>query len=93
VRSACNDWGITGIASEAALVATELVANAVEHAGTACRLRIGLDERGLHLAVRDQRPDRLPRRPPTTPASQLLITQVNAGTAFRLSRPLARDGG
>jgi anti-sigma regulatory factor (Ser/Thr protein kinase) len=68
VRSACNDWGITGIASEAALVATELVANAVEHAGTACRLRIGLDERGLHLAVRDQRPDRLPRRPPDEPS-------------------------
>jgi hypothetical protein len=67
VHGACNDWGMTAIAAEAALVATELVANAIWHADTGCRLRIGLDERGLHLSVRDHRADRLyGRRPPDT---------------------------
>jgi hypothetical protein len=64
VRGACVDWGITACAAEAELVASELVTNAVEHAATACRLRIELDARGLRLGVRDQRRDRVPRLAP-----------------------------
>ncbi|HXV94164.1 MAG TPA: hypothetical protein VD813_12750, partial [Pseudonocardia sp.] len=34
VREACADWNVPDVADEAALVVTELVSNAVEHAGT-----------------------------------------------------------
>jgi hypothetical protein len=66
VRDACSDWDLTAIAGQATLVASELVTNAVQHAKTSCWLRIAVDERGLHLAVRDLRPGRVP--PPRPPA-------------------------
>lgn len=37
-------------------IVNELVSNAVEHAGTRCRLPLALDARGLHVAVRDDDP-------------------------------------
>jgi len=60
VRDACSDWNLTAVAGKASLVASELVTNAVQHATTSCWLRIAADERGLHLAVRDLRPGRVP---------------------------------
>jgi anti-sigma regulatory factor (Ser/Thr protein kinase) len=60
VRDACSDWDLKTIAGEATLVASEMVTNAVQHARTSCRLRIAVDDRGLHLAVRDLRPGRIP---------------------------------
>jgi anti-sigma regulatory factor (Ser/Thr protein kinase) len=60
VRQTCADWDLAAVAGEAALVANELVTNAVQHARTSSRLRIAVDERGLHLAVQDFRPGRLP---------------------------------
>lgn len=48
----------------AALVATEFVTNAVQHAHTRSLLQLGVDRVGLHLAVRDFRrahPDPRPR--------------------------------
>jgi anti-sigma regulatory factor (Ser/Thr protein kinase) len=44
------------------IVASELVANAVLHARTQCRLTAQLDARGLTIAVQDYRPGRI-RRP------------------------------
>ena len=65
VRSACSDWDLAAVAQRATLVASELVINAVQHTETECRLRIGVDDRGLHLAVRDLRPGPIPpSRPP-----------------------------
>ena len=60
VRDACSDWDLTAIAGEATLVASELVTNVAQHARTSCRLRIAVDDRGLHLAVRDFGPGRVP---------------------------------
>ena len=62
VRGACSDWDLAAVARRATLVASELVINAVQHTETECRLRIGVDDRGLHLAVRDLRPARSLRR-------------------------------
>jgi Histidine kinase-like ATPase domain len=56
LRHACLDWALGDAYDDAALVVTELVANAVRHAGTPCRLTITLDADGLCLAVRDQGP-------------------------------------
>jgi anti-sigma regulatory factor (Ser/Thr protein kinase) len=53
VREACTDWDLLDLVPSAALVVTELVSNAVEHARTRCRVTVNHDGRGLHLGVRD----------------------------------------
>jgi anti-anti-sigma regulatory factor/anti-sigma regulatory factor (Ser/Thr protein kinase) len=53
VDGACARWGLAASADTAALIVTELVANAVEHAGTTIRVAVSLRERHLHLAVHD----------------------------------------
>ena len=64
VASACEDWGLDGDAHDAAAsVVTELVENAVVHAGTECVLHLELDRRCLQIAVRDRGPTG-PGRPP-----------------------------
>jgi len=60
VRGVCSDWDLAAVAERAMLVASELVTNAVQHADTGCRLRIAVDDRGLHLAVRDFQPGQVP---------------------------------
>ncbi|MGI5240931.1 ATP-binding protein [Dactylosporangium sp. CA-139066] len=56
VDGACARWDLAPLADTAALVVTELVANAVEHAGTQIRVAVALRERHLHLAVHDASP-------------------------------------
>lgn len=60
IRTACSDWAVAG-AGNAADVGSELVANAVAHARTPSRLALGLDGRGLTVAVRDGRPGTIRR--------------------------------
>ena len=56
-EDACVEWEIAADpASVAVQIVNELVSNAVEHAGTRCRLTLALDSRGLHVAVRDDDP-------------------------------------
>jgi anti-sigma regulatory factor (Ser/Thr protein kinase) len=64
LSDACLDWGVLELYEDVALVATELVTNAVVHAASSSRLRIGLDQRGLWLEVRDYRPGDSPRPRP-----------------------------
>lgn len=66
VSSACTEWGMPAVADRARLVISELVGNAVEHAGTA--IDVVVSHRGpahrtgthqwsyLHLAVYDRDP-------------------------------------
>jgi anti-sigma regulatory factor (Ser/Thr protein kinase) len=57
VASMCDDWQLdVGLCDAAMTVATELVSNAVEHAGTPCVVFLVLDRQRLQIAVRDQRP-------------------------------------
>jgi hypothetical protein len=64
VESACADWQLDQIRDPAVMVASELVANAVQHAGTTCRLALRYRARGLAIAVYDHDPDlALPLRP------------------------------
>ena len=60
VREVCGRWGLQELAEPAALLASELVTNAVVHAGTALELQIELRDQRLHVAVHDQDPN-LPR--------------------------------
>jgi anti-sigma regulatory factor (Ser/Thr protein kinase) len=52
----CADWDVSALADRAAIIATELVSNAVQHARTASTLRLSLTPCGLHIAVHDDRP-------------------------------------
>ena len=67
VRAACADWRLDDIRDDATVVASELVTNAVLHAGTACRLTLRYTAFGLTVEVRDDRPDRVPEPPPVDP--------------------------
>jgi anti-anti-sigma factor len=85
LRRACRDWALGNASDGAALVVTELVTNAVRHAGTPCRLDITSDEHGLRIAVRDQSP--LPT--PLLDGSHLM----NRGVGLRVVATLAHEWG
>lgn len=53
VLAVLQDWRLGSLADEAALLATELATNAVEHAGTAFRLSLTRAGTGLRIALED----------------------------------------
>lgn len=53
VADACRAWELTRLADPACVVVSELVHNAVEHAGTTITLTVSRRRRGLSLAVSD----------------------------------------
>jgi AraC-like DNA-binding protein len=55
LRDTCVRWGLPD-RDDVAEVVTELVRNAVVHAGTGLRLRLVLDRTGIRVSVRDRRP-------------------------------------
>jgi anti-anti-sigma factor len=57
VREVCGRWGLEGLAEPAALVASELITNAVAHAGTVLELRLELRRSRLQVAVADRDPN------------------------------------
>ncbi len=67
VAGACRRWELPGLLSAAELVTSELVGNAVVHAGTPVDLTVTRWSRFLHLAVRDYDQHR-PRRVGTSGA-------------------------
>ncbi|GHF81457.1 hypothetical protein FHX82_003168 [Amycolatopsis bartoniae] len=56
VRETCRDWRIEAWTSDALCIASELVENAIEHAGTDLELRLELRSGVLTVAVRDGSP-------------------------------------
>jgi hypothetical protein len=59
---ACDRWGLPDAVVPVGQIVTELVGNAVEHAGTPIDLVLTYAPPELHIAVRDRSP-RLPRLP------------------------------
>ncbi|MCW2601720.1 MAG: hypothetical protein JWM02_3549 [Frankiales bacterium] len=53
VVSVCHDWHLEGLTDDLALVVTELVANAIRHAGTEMVLRLAPIAGGVRLEVHD----------------------------------------
>jgi hypothetical protein len=53
VVAACAAWGVRDVAEDAQLAVTELVTDAVERHRGVGLLTVGLEERGLRIAVRD----------------------------------------
>jgi anti-sigma regulatory factor (Ser/Thr protein kinase) len=67
VAQACRDWGFPGLIAVCRLVASELVLNAVEHAGAApVEVVVSRRDYGIHVAVVDGSPE-LPRLFPDPP--------------------------
>lgn len=64
VGEASHEWRVVELSDAAQLVATELVANAVRHAGTEIVLVLSLSRSYLHVTVRDQCPDPARLSPP-----------------------------
>jgi LuxR family transcriptional regulator, maltose regulon positive regulatory protein len=59
VRELCRRWELQRLADPASLLASELVALAMMHAGTAMELRVELRGASLHVAVHDRDPNLL----------------------------------
>jgi AraC-like DNA-binding protein/anti-sigma regulatory factor (Ser/Thr protein kinase) len=72
---------------DAEVVATELAANAVRHAGTAFRVRLVLDDNGLRVSVRDHGPGTLPE------VSGIDPHLPGGGQGLRLIARLSRSWG
>lgn len=63
-REVLNEWQLPDLVDDAVLVVSEMVANAVTHAGTDCELRISVNPIALRVEVVDRgagTPDPLPR--------------------------------
>lgn len=56
LAEACRAWGIEGVVDRAATILTELVANAVLHAGTELGLSVAVSGSHLYVAVADGSP-------------------------------------
>jgi anti-sigma regulatory factor (Ser/Thr protein kinase) len=54
VASACAAWNVSAVADAAQVIVTELLANAVRHAGTPMELQVSLHRRYLRLSVHDR---------------------------------------
>ncbi|WP_229074123.1 ATP-binding protein [Actinoplanes sp. DH11] len=79
---ACLRWDLPDLIAPASLIATELVANVVDHAHTMMTLRVSLRPRFLHLAVWDGSPDppapQRPGQPQATSGRGLLLVDAVA---------------
>jgi anti-anti-sigma regulatory factor len=53
---ACLRWDLPELVAPASLICSELVSNAVDHAGTMMRLRLSLGQKHLFIALRDGSP-------------------------------------
>lgn len=53
VISFCSEWHVEGLISDLSLVVSELVGNAIRHAGTDMVVRLALIEGGVRLEVHD----------------------------------------
>jgi anti-sigma regulatory factor (Ser/Thr protein kinase) len=70
LRSAAQEWGVDDdLAQDAAMVLTELVANAVDHARSESTLSLRVAHEGLCVAVRDAHPGPVPRPAPIDPTA------------------------
>ena len=70
LRCAAQEWAVDDdLAQDAAMVITELVANAVDHARSESMLSLRVAGEGLCVSVRDGRPGPVPRPAPIDPTA------------------------
>ncbi|RZU50302.1 hypothetical protein EV385_2069 [Krasilnikovia cinnamomea] len=97
VEDACRCWRLTTLRQPARLVVSELVNNAVQHAGTTITVTVSRRVSGLHVAVQDLCTDMPQLAPPAqipgqrTPEHGLGLRLVHA-TALAWGAVPTRDG-
>lgn len=69
VTDSCLRWDLPDLVGPASLIATEFVANAIDHAHTMMTLRLDLRQRYLNIAVQDGSPQMPPTPQPASPDS------------------------
>jgi anti-sigma regulatory factor (Ser/Thr protein kinase) len=94
IRSICLAWDVDdGVCEDASMVASELVANVVDHAGTPCTLTVSVDDDGLLIDVRDFYPCAPPQPQPVDPNRRRgRGLQVVAAVSARWGVTPFRDG-
>ena len=85
VRDTCVRWGVEDVLDDAVLIASELVENAVRHAGSAPSLRLELRPGQFTVAVRDD--------DPTPPAPRPLDSSQPGGRGMPLVETLSKAWG
>lgn len=88
VQYACGSWRLDRVADRARLIISELVTNAVVHAGTELDVTVVLRRGFLFLQVRDRSVD-LPR----TPGPEIVSPRAEHGRGLRLIDSLATSWG
>ncbi|MFL6106615.1 MAG: response regulator [Marmoricola sp.] len=78
-------WGLTQLYDSAALIVTELVTNAIEHAGTSCAVSMTRSQHGVRIEVRDHGPG--------TPAPQAVDEDSERGRGLRIISVLSTAWG
>jgi anti-sigma regulatory factor (Ser/Thr protein kinase) len=81
------DWGLDDLVEEAELLVSELVTNALSHAGTTVKVAINVDTR-LTVCVTDERPDVLP-----APRGDMVGPEAEEGRGLTLVALLSADWG
>ncbi|WP_436526248.1 ATP-binding protein [Actinoplanes sp. HUAS TT8] len=79
VSDACLAWGLARLLHPSRLVMSELVTNAVEHAGTEIRVVVSRRGAGLHLSVADGSPVMPHLRRPAHPRPGLPLDERGRG--------------
>lgn len=86
VRQACLDWAVDEeMCEDAELIAAELVANVVDHAGTPCVVSISGDHSSLRIEVEDSYPCSIstsPRVDVTAPRGRGLLVVSGLSAAW-----------
>lgn len=86
VTDSCSRWGLFHLIGPGSLVASELVTNAIMHAGTMMTFRITLRQRYVHIAVHDG-----------SPAAPRMMTELDAmapgGRGLQLVAKMAAHWG
>jgi hypothetical protein len=85
VESRCLAWELTPIAGDAQLIMSELVTNAVLHAGTAIAVSLDVAAGFLHLAVEDAHP----LHPSALPSRTDLLADIDSIAALADHRDAA----
>jgi anti-anti-sigma regulatory factor len=79
VTDACLRWSLPHLVGPASVLAGELVANVIDHAGTMMTLRVSLRRRHLHVALWDGSAEPpAPLSPPFRPGSGLSLIDATA---------------
>ncbi len=89
---ACVRWRLPDLVPAASIIASELVTNAVRHAGTPLELVLARTERYLHIAVRDQDPRPAVLQRPTLLATGGRGLMIVQRTALSWGSTPAQDG-